>query len=96
MSLAEILEELPELTAEDRHLLFRRLAEMGGDRLEETPELLAALDEAETSDHQDDISVDGLRSKVKRWAHTESSFRRLPIGTLRKSSNTLPENRPHA
>jgi hypothetical protein len=47
MSVTEILEELPKLKAEERLLLLERLSQLeAGD---ETPELLAALDEAERS-----------------------------------------------
>ncbi len=58
MSVAEILEELPKLSALDRDLLFRRLSEMGAGEIEETPELLAAVDEAEAALETEDLSPD--------------------------------------
>jgi hypothetical protein len=68
MSVAEILEELPKLSASDRDLLFQRLSEMGAGEVEETPELLAALDEADAASEEEDVTADELRQKVKRWA----------------------------
>ena len=49
MSVTEILEELPKLKDEERHLLLERLNELEMSKLpegfEETPEMLAAIDE---------------------------------------------------
>ncbi len=69
MSVAEILEELPKLSATDRDLLFQRLSEMGAGEVDETPELLAAIDEAEAAPEEEDVTADELRQRVKRWAH---------------------------
>jgi len=71
MSMAEILEELPKLSASDRDLLFQRLSEMGAGEIEETPEMLAAIDEADAASEQGDLSPDDLRQNVKRWARGE-------------------------
>jgi hypothetical protein len=71
MSVAEILNELPRLSATDRDLLFQRLSEMGAGEIDETPELLAAIDEAEAAPEADDSSPDQLRQKVTRWARGE-------------------------
>lgn len=68
MSVAEILEELPKLSATDRDLLFQRLSEMGAGEIEETPELLAAIDEAEAAPEEEDLSPEQLRQNVSRWA----------------------------
>ncbi len=68
MSMAEILEELPKLSATDRDLLFQRLAEMGAGEIEETPELLAAIDEADASPEAEDLSAEEMRQNVTRWA----------------------------
>jgi hypothetical protein len=68
MSVADILEELPKLSATDRDLLFQRLAEMGAGEIEETPELLAAIDEANASPEAEDLSVEEMRQNVTRWA----------------------------
>ena len=45
MSVTEILEELPKLNMEERHLLIDRLAELEIDQIEETPEMLQAVAE---------------------------------------------------
>lgn len=48
MSVTEILEELPKLKDEERHLLLERLNELEmakAEEIEETPEMLAAIDE---------------------------------------------------
>ena len=66
--MAEILEELPKLSASDRDLLFQRLSEMGAGDIEETPELLAAIDEAEAAPEEQDISPEQMRQNVTRWA----------------------------
>ena len=71
MSMAEILEELPKLSASDRDLLFQRLSEMGAGEIEETPEMLAAIDEADAASEQEDLTPDQLRQNVKRWARGE-------------------------
>ena len=68
MSVAEILEELPKLSAADRDLLFQRLSEMGVGEIAETPELLAAIDEADAAPEEEDVTPDELREKVQRWA----------------------------
>lgn len=46
MSVTEILEELPKLKSESRHVLFVRLNELEAADLEETPEMLATIDAA--------------------------------------------------
>ncbi len=71
MSMAEILEELPKLSASDRDLLFQRLSEMGAGEIEETPEMLAAIDEADAASEKEDLTADELRQKVGRWARGE-------------------------
>jgi hypothetical protein len=45
MSVTEILEELPKLKSEERHTLFERLSELEAAEIEETPAMLAAIDE---------------------------------------------------
>jgi len=36
--------------------------------LEETPEMLAAIDEADAAPHDGDLSVEEIRHNVSRWA----------------------------
>jgi hypothetical protein len=71
MSVADFLEVLPKLSASDRDLLFQRLSEMGAGEIEETPEMLAAIDEADAASEDEDVTPDQLRQNVKRWARGE-------------------------
>jgi len=71
VSMTEILDELPKLSAEERQLLFQRLNELGIGEIEETPEMLAAIDEAQASPHDHDLSVEEMRRNVVRWARTK-------------------------
>ncbi len=66
MNVSEILKELPKLSKEERQLVFAKLSELG---LEETPEILAAIDEADTTSPDSDLSVEEIRHNVSRWAH---------------------------
>jgi hypothetical protein len=68
MGVAEILEELPKLSEEDRYRVFQRLAELGS---EETPAMLAAIDEADRASFHDDLSAEQMRQDVSRWARTK-------------------------
>lgn len=45
MSITEILEELPKLSADELQLLHDRIDVLKADEIEETPEMLAAIDE---------------------------------------------------
>ncbi len=49
MSATEILQELPNLTPQERVVIYQRIAELEGHReglyVEESPEMLAAIDE---------------------------------------------------
>jgi hypothetical protein len=69
MSTAEIIAELPNLSPDDvETIYFRAAALLNTPVLEETPELLAALDEAETSFlSEGSISVEEMRRTVASW-----------------------------
>jgi len=68
MSVTEILDELPKLNTEERHLLLNRLTELEIDQIEETPEMLAALDEGiRSADQGGGISVEEARQRVSQW-----------------------------
>ena len=67
MSLAEILEELPKLKTEERDTILHRIEEL--DDLA-SPEMLAAIDQADASPSDQDLSEEDMRQKVKAWAHT--------------------------
>lgn len=50
MSATEILDELPRLTPAELEIIYRRAVELHrGQGMEATPELLAAIDEADSS-----------------------------------------------
>jgi hypothetical protein len=67
MSLTEILEELPKLKTEERDTILHRIEEL--DELA-SPEMLAAIDQADASPSDQDLSAEEMRQKVKAWAHT--------------------------
>jgi hypothetical protein len=67
MSLSEILEELPKLKTEEREAILHRIEEL--DDLA-SPEMLAAIDQADASPSDQDLSAEKVRQMVKPWAHT--------------------------
>ncbi len=67
MSLTEILAELPKLKTEERDAILHRIEEL--DELA-SPEMLAAIDQADASPGQHDLSAEDMRQKVKAWAYT--------------------------
>jgi hypothetical protein len=68
MSLTEILAQLPKLKMEERDTILHRIEEL--DELA-SPEMLAAVDEADASPPGHDSTVDEMRQKVKTWARTK-------------------------
>ncbi len=68
MSLTEILDQLPKLKTEERDAILHRIEEL--DDLA-SPALLAAIDQADASPGENDLSGDELRAKVKAWARTK-------------------------
>ena len=68
MSLTEILDELPKLKTEERDAILHRIEEL--DDLT-SPEMLAAIDLADASPTDKDLSTEDVRQKVKAWAHTK-------------------------
>ena len=69
--MTEILDEVSKLSIEERRLLFQKLNELENGDIEETPEMLAAIDEAQSDSHETDLSVEEMRRNVTRWAHTK-------------------------
>jgi hypothetical protein len=67
MSLTEILEELPKLKTEERDAILHRIEEL--DDLA-SPEMLAAIDQADASSIEKDPPAEEVRQMVKSWAHT--------------------------
>lgn len=69
MSAAEILSELPRLTTLELQRIHERILELeDAQEVEETPELLAAVDEGLRSAETEPVySIDEVRAKVKEW-----------------------------
>ena len=69
MSAAEILNELPKLTPVELQRIHERIIELEEAReIEETPELLAAVDEGLRSAESEPVySTEEVRAKVAEW-----------------------------
>ena len=68
MSVNEIIRELPKLSAEDRDLLRQELAQRYISDFEETPEMLAAIDEGLRSSREEGtITLKQLREDMRTW-----------------------------
>jgi predicted transcriptional regulator len=68
MSVNDILEELPKLSPEDRHRLRQELEERYLQDFEETPEMLAAIDEGLRSAEQEPlIPIEQVIEKIRSW-----------------------------
>ncbi|MBV9642333.1 MAG: hypothetical protein JO334_02065 [Verrucomicrobia bacterium] len=70
MSLTQILEELPNLTDQEREELLERLLEWNGtSEIEETPELLAAIEEGTWSAENEPMSTleDVKKRLEEKW-----------------------------
>jgi hypothetical protein len=69
MSIREILEELPRLDASERRTVLRRLIEIDPAlEVEETPEMLAAIDEAvRFFDAGKGVGIEEARRRVAQW-----------------------------
>ena len=68
MSVREILEELPRLDASERQTVLRRLIEIDPALDVDTPEMLAAIDEAVRAfDADKGVGIDEARRRVAQW-----------------------------
>ena len=68
MSTTEILEELPRLAREEREKIWRRLEEIELEEMEETPEMLAAIDEGiRSAETEPGWTVEQVREKIALW-----------------------------
>ena len=71
MNLAEIIEELPKLTAEERQAIYRQIEELDGEpQFEATEEMCAAIDEATRSlEAGKGIPLEEVRQRfLAKWA----------------------------
>jgi hypothetical protein len=69
MSALEILEELPKLSPAELESIYRRAAELHQDHtLDASPELLAAIDDADESfGKEGGVGIDDARRIVASW-----------------------------
>lgn len=69
MNVREILEELPRLDASEKQTVLRRLIEIDPAlEIKETPEMLAAIDQAVRSfDADKGMGIEGARRRVAQW-----------------------------
>lgn len=69
MSVSEILDELSRLDASERQTVLRRLIEIDPAlEVAETPEMLAAIDEAVRSfDADKGVGIEEARRRVAQW-----------------------------
>jgi hypothetical protein len=76
MSFTEIVEELRKLSPEELEAVQRTLDEVRqahGQEIEETPELLAAIDEGEQSFREGpNITLEELREEMLSWKKRDS------------------------
>ncbi len=73
MSTAEILDELPRLARDEREKVWQRLEEIELAEIEETPEMLAAIDAGRKSIRAGKgVSIEEARRLVAQWT-TRSS-----------------------
>ena len=71
MSLAEIIEQLPKLTAEERQAIYRQIEDLDGEPLfEATEQMRAAIEEATRSlEAGKGIPVEDVRKRfLAKWA----------------------------
>ncbi len=78
MSAAEILNELPKLTPLELQHIHARILELEeAQEVEETPELLAAVDEGVRSlASERTYTPDEVRAKIAQWTSKSSSPKR--------------------
>jgi predicted transcriptional regulator len=71
MSTTEILEELPRLAREEREKIWKRLEEIELGQMEETPEILAAIDEGRRAIAEGKtVSFEEMRRRIRQWTTT--------------------------
>jgi hypothetical protein len=72
MSTAEILAELPHLPPEAVEAIYHRAEELLQDHpMIVSPELLAAIDEADASPEAEDVPAEEVRKMISVWAHSK-------------------------
>ena len=73
MSMNEILEELPRLARAEREKVWRRLEELELGEIEETPEMLAAIDAGRRSIREGKaVTIEQARQLLAQWTSKSS------------------------
>jgi len=74
MSLAEIIEELPKLTPEERRTIYQQIERLDGEpNFEATSEMLGAIEEGTRSAQTERMyTAEEIKDRVRQWAN--SSF----------------------
>jgi anaerobic ribonucleoside-triphosphate reductase len=74
MSLAQIIEELPKLTPEERRTIYQQIERLDGELgFEPTSEMLAAIDEGTRSAQAERMyTADEIKERVRQWANSSS------------------------
>ncbi len=68
MSMTEILEELPRLARVEREKVWQRLEEIELEEIEETPEVLAAIDAGRRSIREGNATtIEEARKLIAQW-----------------------------
>ena len=68
MSATEILDELPKLSPEEIDLIFFRAADLRQHVIAASPELLAAIDEADASfEKEGGVPIEDVETTMKSW-----------------------------
>ena len=68
MSVTDIIRELPKLTPEDRHRLRQELDQRYINDFEETPEMVAAIDEGLRSSREErSYTLEEVREEMRKW-----------------------------
>ena len=72
MSLAEIIEELPKLTPEERQTIYQQIERLDGEpNFEPTPEMLGAIEEGTRSAQTERMyTAEEIKDRVHRWANS--------------------------
>jgi hypothetical protein len=70
MSLAEIIEELPKLTPEERRTIYQQIESLDG---EPTSEMLGAIEEGTRSAQTERMyTADEIKERIRQWANSSS------------------------
>ena len=74
MTLAEIIEELPKLTPEERRAIYQQIERLDGEpTFEPTLEMLVAIEEGTRSAQTERLyTADEIKERIRQWANSSS------------------------